>query len=193
MVATIPEGVYTMAAEKSIISANAPNYRTGRKKTKSALLDELTHITHLSRKYLSFVLRHAGQKLTTPNGTTLIANPSGSFLSRRGRKKRYGSNILPYLLFLWQLVRYPSSLHLAHFIRLNHPRLFCLPKLKKVSAEVKANLQTISPSTVDRLLRPIWKELLAKRRYRSNPFASWLKKCIPVETYHNRPSEQLGY
>ncbi len=101
--------------------------------------------------------------------------------------------MLCYRLFLWQLARYPSSIHLAHFIRLNHQRLFCHPKLRKASAEVKDKLKTISPSTVDRLLRPVQAELLAKRRYKSNPFASWLKKRIPVETYHDKPKNQFGY
>ncbi|MEO0082746.1 MAG: transposase family protein [candidate division WOR-3 bacterium] len=43
------------------------------------------------------------------------------------------------------------------------------------------------------MLRPVRAELLAKRRYKSNPFASWLKKRIPVETCHDKPKKELGY
>jgi len=182
-----------MAAKKSIMLANGPNYRAARKKTRSRLLDDLVHLTHLNRKYLSLVLRNAGRKVTAANGTSVIGDPACSLVSRRGCKKRYDKDVLVYLLFLWQLSRYVSSIHLVHFIRLNHERLFCHTKLRKTPAEVKAKLRTISPSTVDRLLGPLRRELLAKRRYKPNPFASWLKKQIPVEAYHDKPKEQFGY
>ena len=49
MVAAVPEGVYTMAAKKSILLANGPKYRAARKKMRSGFLDELVNITHLHR------------------------------------------------------------------------------------------------------------------------------------------------
>ncbi len=85
MVATIPEGVYTVTAKKSIISANASKYRAARKKTRSALLDELTDITHLGRKHLSFVLRHVGQKVTA---TALPSSPTRPAPSSRAAATR---------------------------------------------------------------------------------------------------------
>ena len=193
MVATVPEGAYTMPARKSIIAANAPKYRAGSKKLRSGLLDDLVQLTHLNRKYLGLVLRGTGRKVAAASGEVFVGDPACSLVSRRGRKKRYDRDILPALLFLWQLSRYVSSTHLVHFIRLNHARLFCHPKLRKLPAEVRAKLCRISPRTVDRLLRPFRSELLARRRYRPNPFASCLKKQIPVEAYHDKPTDQFGY
>lgn len=193
MVAAVPEGVYTMAAKKSILLANGPKYRAARKKMRSGFLDELVNITHLSRKYLGLMLRNAGRKVTTANGTQVVGDPACSLVSRRGRKKRYDREVLSYLLFLWQLSRYVSAPHLVHFIRINHARLFAHPKLRKASAEIKAKLLTISPATTDRLLAPLRRDLLAKRRYKPNPFSSWIKKRIPVESYHDKPKDQLGY
>jgi len=53
MVSIIPEGVYTMKGKMSIIIQNSYNYRNSSKKQKTIILDELTEILHMNRKYLS--------------------------------------------------------------------------------------------------------------------------------------------
>lgn len=130
MVATVPEGAYPMAARKSDVAASAPRYRAGRMKLRSGLLDDLVQLTLLNRKYLGLVLRGAVRKVTAANGTVFIGDPASSLVSRRGCKMRYDKDVLPALLFLWQLSRFVSSTYLVHFIRLNHARLFCHPKLE---------------------------------------------------------------
>ncbi len=67
-----------MTAKKSIVSANAPKYRTTRKRTKPTLLNKLTHLTRLGRKYLSFMLCNAGRNIATPTSITIIADPTCS-------------------------------------------------------------------------------------------------------------------
>lgn len=56
MTITLPEGIYSMPAKRSIVKTNAVKYRKASKKMKSTILDELTEITHLNRKYLSTML-----------------------------------------------------------------------------------------------------------------------------------------
>jgi len=193
MVASIPKGVYTMKGKMSIITKNAPRYRKGRKGIKSQLLDELSHLLNYNRKYLAFILRHAGTKVYTPQGVRIIADPKVSFISQRGRKKVYTREIIPPLAALWEFAGFISSVHLGAFININHDILFNHPKLKALPLKTKNKLLAISHATIDRLLKPVREKLEIRHRYHPNPHASWLKKSIPVQPYYDKPTNSLGY
>ncbi|MGC8971809.1 MAG: hypothetical protein ACP5K2_06375 [bacterium] len=111
MVTTIPEGVYTMKGKMSIIIHNAYNYCKGSKKQKTNILNELTEILHMNRKYLSCLLRNAGKTFYVNGKTRIIVDPSLSPISQRGRKKVYTKEITRSLLELWRISRYVSSKH----------------------------------------------------------------------------------
>ena len=183
----------------SIVSENAPRYRRGSRRFKSQMLDELSSLTHYHRKYLSSLLRYAGQEVYTPEGLRIIADPHASLVSQRRRKKIYTEDLLPSLVLLWELVRRIlrtgciSSVHLAAFINCNHDFLFAHPKLKKIPLDRHQKLRTMSPATIDRLLKPVREQRKLKGTYKSNPHASSIKKTIPVQPHYEKPKNLFGY
>jgi len=177
----------------SIVRANAPRYRAARRKLKSLLLDELVPLLHYHRKYLALLLRSAGRKVFTPDGTKVIADPSVSLVSRRGRRKRYTQKLVPYLKQVWEMASTVSSVHLVAFIRANRTFLFKHPQLKSIPTHLKHQLLTVSHATVDRLLAPTRKRILTYQPGRRSPHAGWLRKAIPVQSYAQKPTAAFGY
>jgi hypothetical protein len=193
MVASFPRGIYRMAERMSIISDNSARYRRSRKKVRGQILDELTHVLGMNRKYLAYLLRNAGREVYTRHGVRVVADPKVSYLSRRGRKKVYTEDILPYLVVLWALAGYVSSIHLVALIRLNEDKIFAHPKLKTAPKQIRRQLLKISHATVDRMLKETREKLTLKRRYKPNPHASWIKKSVPVQAYYEKPTDCFGY
>lgn len=182
-----------MKHKKSTIALNASQYQRGRKKLKSQLIHELAPILNLKPRYLAFLLRNSGRHFVTPSGIHIVGDPTISLVRRRGRKKTYPAELIPPLALLWKIARCVSSVHLVWFIRHNRTALFAHPKLNPLPPYLQDKLCTLSPATADRLLRPIRRQHRLGERYPPNPFASHIKKTIPVETYHDKPKNQFGY
>jgi hypothetical protein len=193
MVASIPKHVCSKDGRMSIVRTNARRYRAGRKKLKSQLLDELVPILHYHRRYLALLLRSSGRSVFTHHRTRLVADPRVSLVSRRGRKKTYTEELVPYLKAVWQLADGISSVHLKEFIRTNPDVVFRHPAIRGIPARLRRQLLAISPATIDRLLRPVRDRAELKQRYPRNPHASWLRKTVPVQPYHDKPADRFGY
>jgi hypothetical protein len=177
----------------SVILANARRYRRRRKKLKSQMLDELTEVLHYNRRYLAMLLRVSGRSVFTRYRTRVVADPRVSLVSRRGRKKTYTSELVPYLKAVWKLADGISSVHLAAFIKANPDIVFRLPELKGIPARLKRQLLAISPATIDRRLGPVRDRDALQQRYARHPHASWLRKTVPVQPYHDKPADRFGY
>jgi len=177
----------------SVVMANARRYRSGRKKLKSQMLDELTQVLQYNRRYLALLLRVSGRSVFTHYRTRLVADPRVSLVSRRGRKKSYTAELLPYLKAAWKLADGISSVHLAAFIKANSDIVFRHPELKDIPTRLRRQLLTVSPATIDRLLGPVRDKDALKQRYVRNPHASWLRKTVPVQPYHDKPADRFGY
>lgn len=194
MISIIPEGVFTMEDRRKTIKVNAPKYNKANKKIKSQMLKELSSTLHQHPKHIASLLRNTGKIIYTPSGIKLIGDPTVTNIHKRGRKKVYTQELTPLLLKLWELVGYRSSIHLVFFLRLNKDMIFNeIPAFKHLPAEIRDKLLTISPATVERRLKPIKAQLRLKHKYRTNPFASIIKKNIPVEPHFEKPKTQLGY
>ncbi len=208
MIITIPKGVYPMSVNRSIIKANARNYRRATKKKKSAILNDLVQTTHLCRKYLITLLNGTGKVVYTLRGTRLVGDPTATFIHKRGRKKVYTADLIPYLKILWELLGFRSSIHLVNFIR-QHKEILSdasalaelspnlrqkVAKLILAAREEKEKLLQISPATVDRLLKPTRERIWLIRRYKRRHHAFIIKRQIPVESYFDKPKEgPIGY
>ena len=193
MVTYIPTtGVYTRRGKMSIVKANCRRYRKSRKKLKSQMLDELSSMLHLNRKYLSFLLRKVGKPIYTPQGLKIIGDDQISYTSLRGRKKIYTRELLPYLITIWRLAGGISSVHLVAFIKANEDIIFSHPRLKNLPAKIRNRLKHISHATIDRMLRPL-RDKLRPYHHKATPQSSSLKKKIPVQPYYDKPKDELGY
>jgi hypothetical protein len=193
MVATFPKHVCSKDGRMSVVMANARRYRSRRKKLKSQMLDELTEVLHYNRRYLAMLLRVSGRSVFTHHRTRIVGDPRVSLVSRRGRKKTYTAELLPYLKTAWKLADGISSVHLAAFIKANPDIVFRHPELKSIPARLKRQLLTISPATIDRRLGPVRDKDALQQRYTRNPHASWLRKTVPVQSYHDKPRDRFGY
>lgn len=188
MVATVPKGVYTMKNRFVIINHNAKLYQRATKKVKTQMLNELFKLLHMNRQYLAGLLRNAGKVIYRKGKAVVVANPAIKELSKRGRKKIYGDDVLRILKRLWHISGFVSSKHLVGFIRLNHDKLFNHPELKNlITDSLKQQILRISASTVERMLKPYRDKLKLNRKYKGNPFSSNLKKSIAVESWFDRP------
>jgi hypothetical protein len=144
-------------------------------------------------KFLALLLRTSGRSVYTHYRTRLVADPRISLVSRRGRKKTYTIELVPYLKAVWKLADGISSVHLAAFIKANPDIVFRHPELKSIPARLKRQLLTISPATIDRRLGPVRDKDALQQRYTRNPHASWLRKTVPVQSYHDKPADRFGY
>ena len=174
MVATFPKHVCSKDGRMAVILANARRYRARRKKLKSEMLDELTEVLHYNRRYLAMLLRGSGKSVFTHHHTRVVGDPRVSLVSRRGRKKTYTAELLPYLKAVWQLADGISSVHLAAFIKANRAVIFRHPPLRHIPARLKQQLLLISPATIDRLLGPVRDRDILRQRYQRKPHAAWL-------------------
>jgi len=105
---------------------------------------------------LGYLLRNSGKIIKNKNANaTIVGDPTRNNLSKRGRKRVYGKEVLEILKVLYRISGYVSSKHLVWFIRINHEKLFENPKIKSnLTDDIKLLLLRISPATVDRLLKP---------------------------------------
>ncbi|MEO0110456.1 MAG: hypothetical protein ABIL00_06755, partial [candidate division WOR-3 bacterium] len=133
----MPKEIYKMKIKRSIIKVNAKNYHSASKKKKTEILNELVQITNLHRKYLITLLNGTGKVIYTKDGTKLVGNPTITYTHKRGRKKIYTQDLIPYLKILWEIVGFRSSIHLVTFIRQNKEILYDTSTLNKLSLNLK--------------------------------------------------------
>ena len=193
MVASIPKGVYTMKDRLVIINHNANSYRKASKKVKTKILTELSQILNRNRQYIGFLLRNSAKVVLRQGNLQILTDATLNKKSKRGRKKVYGKEVINALKKIWPLTGFASSKHLVAFIRLNQELLFSHSHIRDfITEKTKRLLLSISHATVDRILKPYRDSLKLKKRYRSNPFSSNLKRSIKVESWFDKPCES-GY
>jgi len=156
----------TRLARQEYAAALRERYRTASKVEKGRLLDEVCRTTGCHRKAAIRLLRRAPRRRA----------------SRRGRPRRYhGPALEPVLTRLWELSDRPCGKLLAPLLPTlvealeRHGELTLAP-------EVRAQLLTLSPATLDRLLSPV-RRRLGRQPRRPPPPGSTLKGQIPLRTF----------
>lgn len=154
----------------------APRYREADRKQKTIILDEFIAATGYSRKY----------------AIRLLKQPVVSRVNKkRGRRKLYGEDVQEALLVAWAAANYIASKRLAPFLEELVPVLEHHGHLE-LNAEVREQLLSISPATIDRLLQP-WR---AKHQYSGISMTKpgkLLKHQIPVRTFADWEERLPGF
>jgi len=155
----------TRGSIKEYTEAVRGRYLRASKKEKGKILDEFTEVVGYHRKAAIRLLHRTNQvKL---NG-------------KRGYPKQYGAPVADALRVAWEATDRLCSKRLHPF----------LPELVKVlrrygeiamTAEMEAKLCQMSPSTIDRLLRPC-RRLGGRRDFTTTKPGSLLKSSIPIRT-----------
>ena len=154
-------------AKRELLSKVFPRYREANRKQKTIILDEFIASTGYKRKYAIRLF-----SLLAPPNTIIIKRPRAPY---------YGKDVQEALVVAWSAANYIASKRLAPFLGELVPVLEHHGHLK-LTYEVRNQLISISPSTIDRLLKP-WRsrnQLRGKSLTRSGQL---LKKQIPVRTF----------
>ena len=80
-----------------IIRKYAKIYKKASKKQKTKILDLLTGMLSMSRNYIAYLLRNTGKIVSRKGNIIVISDPTKNNLSKRGRKKVYGEEVLSVL------------------------------------------------------------------------------------------------
>ena len=160
-----------MKERKPLLREAAKRYQeTGTKKGKSAILDELVGYTKMNRKYLVHVLANAGRTKATRKAVAGKRRKGG------GRKPIYSGEFAVALRAVWAFFWYRRGKILAPFMR---EQIRFLEGPFRISPEVKKLPLSVSPATIDRVLRADGKRLAPKGKSGTKP-GNLLKNRIPV-------------
>lgn len=132
-------GGMDMAARQQYLSVLVEQYLKERKKGKGALLDEYCRNTGQNRKYVIRKLRQVA---------------FGEPRERRKRRRRYTGEVRDALARIWKIFDRPCGRRLRPLVVNELVRLRALHALRVTDA-VAEKLSTVSPATIDRLLRPV--------------------------------------
>lgn len=163
-------------SKKEVLERIRARYLKASKAEKQIILDELTATTGYNRKYAIRVLRH----------------PSRSKgLKKAGRKRRYTGETIQILEQLWEMGGRLCSKRLHPFLPEWIRKLEECGEIS-LTHEVKAQLLSMSRSTIDRRLQPARiKE--KKRGLSSTKPGTLLKRQIPVRIYTPWDEQQPGF
>lgn len=157
------------------LEAVRERYSRGTKKEKGRILDELVGVAGCHRKSAVRMLRRG--------------RPASQ--ARSGRGPAYKGDVVEVLRMAWEAADHLCSRRLQPFL----PEL--LPVLQRcgnrqISAELATRLCRMSPSTIDRLLRP-WRRSAARHRFSVTRPGTRLKMAIPVKAFAQWDEARPGF
>jgi hypothetical protein len=151
-------------------------YWQNSKAGKTKILDEFTKTTGLHRKAAIRLLN----KKTSAHGS-----------KKRGRPRKYSHEAVEVLKIAWEAEDRLCSKRL-------HPFLDDLVKILKKNGDIKITLAVetqlyqISPSTIDRLLRP-FRQQGSRHHFSTTRPGSLLKNAIPIRTFTDWQDNRPGF
>jgi hypothetical protein len=155
-------------------AAKRGDYLRADRKEKKRILDEFCQTTGYHRKSAIRLLRHAPKEQG----------------KRRGRRREYGGEVAAALQVAWEATDCICSKRLAPFLPELAPLLERHGELV-LSAQTRAQLLRISPSTIDRLLARYRGRGGQRGRSTTRP-TSALQELIPVRSYAQKWHSRLG-
>jgi hypothetical protein len=181
----------TMSEKNALTREISKRYQKSGKKEKTLILDEFVKTTGYNRKYALHKLANWGKTTNILLGTETIKLKVGTSKRRKGggRKPIYKGEFVNALRKVWAFFWYRCGKILAPFIREN---IRFLQTPFRMTPETKELLLKVSPSTIDRLLRPDKKRLSLKGKSGTKP-GKLLKKHIPIRVYFPDAQKKPGF
>ncbi len=164
-------------AKRELLLQVSTRYHGASHHQKSIILDEFIAATGYARKYAIRLLTRP-----VPPPITAIARP---------RARRYGPAVQEALRVAWAAANGICGKRLVPFL----PELVASLERHghlQLTAEVRAQLLTLSPATADRLLRPARQAQEARSLATTRPGAL-LKRQIPIRTFAGWDEAQPGF
>ena len=166
-----------MHARKQYLADLQKEYGRADESGRTLLLDEAQRRTKYHRKYLIRVLnRPARPKVVKPR--------------KRRRRAEYGAAVTTALVALWDIFEQPCGQRLAAILKSELGRLRRLGEVR-CSDRVAEQLEQISASTIDRLLRRE-KRLRLLKRHRNPNVQRLIYQKVPVKVAAEWDTRQVG-
>jgi hypothetical protein len=154
----------TLKSIQEYVAAIKDRYRKVTKADKGKILDEFVKVTGYHRKAAIRVLKNKERPNT----------------SRRGRPASYRF-VLPHLKSIWEISDRLCSRRLKPFI----PEMIQVLRRQgeiQVDSDVAAQLIKLSPSTMDRMLRP-YRQRGGRKPLSATQRSKLLKSSVPIRTF----------
>ena len=182
-----------MKDRQSLTREVAPRYQKARKAEKEKILDEFVKNTGYSRNYAIHILATWGKVHTVMIDGKPIRMVVGVPRTRKARKGKvhYGELLKQVLVRIWALFDYMCGKRLAIFIRQNIALLAAQEEFH-IDEELQSQLLTISPATIDRILKDERKKLEIKGRSHTKA-GVLLKHQIPIRTFYEWDERKPGF
>ena len=166
----------TRGSIREYTEAVRQRYLRASKKGKGSILDEFVNVTGYHRK--SAIRLFHRKRQVVPR-------------RRRGRARQYDVRAVEALRVAWEVTDRICSRRLQPFL----PELIKVLRRygeKLMTAEVEVQLCQMSPSTIDRLLRP-YRRLGGRRPFSTTKPGSLLKHSIPISTFADWEENRPGF
>jgi len=151
-------------------------YLRASKVDKGKMLDEFMQVTGLHRKAAIRLLNRANQPRRG---------------KRRGRPRRYGSDVAGMLKAIWEASDRLCSKRLQPFLP-DMVRILRKHGEQRINAFLEEQLCQMSPSSIDRLLRP-YRRIGGRKSFSTTRPGSLLKSCIPIRTFADWQENKSGF
>ena len=151
-------------------------YKKAGKAEKTKILDEFTKATGLHRKAAIRLLNRANKTKS---------------IRRRGRPIKYNNEVVGALKTTWEAGDRLCSKRLHPFLP-EMVRVLRKNGESNITEEVETQLCKISPSTMDRVLRP-FRQKGGRRCFSTTRHGSLLKNSIPIRTFTDWEENRPGY
>ena len=164
----------TLSSVREYTEIMRGRYLKAAKKEKSKILDEFIKVTGYHRKAVIRVL---------------LKKPELK-VNQRGRPTSY-STVLPPLKSIWEISDRLCSRRLKPFL----PEMIQVLRRQgeiQIDAATEAQLTKLSPSTIDRMLRP-YRQRGGRKPLSATQRSKLLKSSIPIRTFADWPENKPGY
>jgi len=165
----------TRQSIKEYLSAIQGRYKGAHRDEKGRILDEFTKVTGLHRKAAIRLLNR-----TMESGRK----------ERTGRRPSYDSTMVGYLKAIWEASNRLCSKRLRPFM----PEMIRVLRQHgelRVDVEMERKLCSMSPATMDRLLKPYREQ--ARHGMSTTKAGSLLKNMIPIRTFADWQEDAPGF
>jgi hypothetical protein len=184
----------TMKEKKALSQEVAKRYQQAGKKEKGQILNEFVENTGYNRKYALHLLANWGKTAIVKAPGMKPVRLKAAPVKRRkggGRKPVYGEEAVEALRLLWEFFGYMCGKLLAPLLRQQIVYIADWQAFH-ITPEIREQLLTVSPSTIDRKLKEDRKRRLFKGISGTKP-GKMLRGQIPVRTHYPWDERKPGF
>lgn len=153
-----------------------PRYVRASKVGKGKILEEFIQVTGQHRKAAIRALNRTNQL---------------KIGKRRGRPRKYRPDVAGMLKAIWEASDRLCSKRLQPFLP-DMVKVLRQHEKQRINAVMEGQLCQMSPSTIDRLLRP-YRKSGGRKSFSTTRPGSLLKRCIPIKTFADWEENKTGF